>query len=283
MELKLINRPHKYYAEFYIDGVTVEFLNALRRAILVEVPTLAIHEVYIHMNNSVLYDEELALRLSLIPLKADPKDVDILGKCRDIEKMDLSQLTECTARLRLKKKNNTDKIITIYSGEIEPIDKKSVRPVYDKIPIVKLGPGQEIDVEMIAKVGKGKDHAKWMPVSSLGYKPIPSIVVRDSTNCKDCDACIKACPKGILKKKDDKPVLEGVALYLCDLDRICVRSCPNRVLSLETSDSQFIFRIESVGQHDIEDIIIAALDILSSKYLDLSKELQRLVGELKKA
>ena len=282
MEVKLIAKTNEQYMEFYAEDVPVYLLNTLRRAILTEVPTLAVHEVIIHMNTSVLYDEELALRLSLIPLTADPSEIDILGKCRDIEKLDLSELVDCTARLRLKVKNNSsDKIITVYSGDIKPIDKKSVRPIYDNIPIVKLGPGQEVDVEIIAKVGKGKDHAKWMPVATLGYKPIPIIRVTKSGECVECDACVKACPKGILKIVNGEPKLEGVALYLCDLDRICVRACPKGILKLEPSESQHIFRIESVGQHSIKDIISSALDLLSAKYLDFLKELQRKVEEVR--
>ncbi len=284
MEIRIIANPKPTYMELYIDGISYHILNALRRAILTEVPTLAIHDIIIHMNTSVLYDEELALRLSLIPLTVDPKDIDVLGKCRNIEKLDLSELTDCTARLRLKKKNtDKDKIITVYSKDLEPIDKKSVRPAYENIPIVKLGPGQEIDLEVIAKVGKGKDHAKWMPVSTLGYKPLPILKIKDTSKCVNCNACIDACPKKILKKVDDKPVLDGLSIYLCDLDKLCVRACPEKVLELIESDSQFIFRIESVGQHNVIDIINTAIDILNEKYLDLSKELQSKIKELKEA
>ena len=42
--------------------------NAIRRSVS-EVPTLAIDEVEIFKNDSALYDEMLALRLGLVPLK----------------------------------------------------------------------------------------------------------------------------------------------------------------------------------------------------------------------
>ncbi len=276
MEIRLIAKPNNVYAEFYLNGIETHILNALRRAILTEVPTLAIHDVIVHVNTSVLYDEELALRLALIPLKADPSEIDVLKKCRDIEKMRLDELVQCTARLRLSKKNEgDDEIITVFSSDIEPVDKKMVRPVFDNIPIVKLGPGQEIDIEMIARVGKGKDHAKWMPVSTLGYKPIPKIRINDPSLCEECYECTRACPKAVLKKKDDTPTLEGLGVYLCDLDRICVRACPHENLILEPSETEFIFRIESIGQHEIPDIIMSAIDILEAKcddFLSILKE-----------
>ncbi len=279
MEIKLIARPNKLYVEFFMNDVEVHILNALRRAILTEIPVLAIHDVFVHLNTSALYDEELAHRLALIPLKVDKNELNILEDCADLEGASLEKLIECTARLRLHKKGEEGKIITVYSGDLEPIDRKSVRPVYDNIPIVKLGPGQEIELEAIAKVGKGKDHAKWIPVSTLGYKPIPILIATDV--CDGCGKCIEACPKNILKL-NGRPHLEGIGLYLCDLDRICVRACPKRALKLEPSDSQYIFRLESVGQYTPEEIILSALDILDKKFLKFFNELKKEVSKFRK-
>ena len=47
-------------------------LNAIRRSVE-EVPTLAIDEVEIFKNDSALYDEVLAHRIGLVPLKTESK------------------------------------------------------------------------------------------------------------------------------------------------------------------------------------------------------------------
>ena len=47
------------------------FANALRRVILAEVPVMAIEDVIFVENTSVMYDEILAHRLGLVPLKTD--------------------------------------------------------------------------------------------------------------------------------------------------------------------------------------------------------------------
>lgn len=274
-----IAQPSENYVEFYIEGIDTYILNTLRRTILTEVPTLAIHDVIIHQNTSSLYDEILANRLALIPLKVDRKEIDLLGDCmcRDIS---LDKCIKCTARLRLKARNDGKReIVTVYSKDIKPIDKKTVRPVIGNIPIVKLGPKQEIDIEMIAKVGRGKDHAKWQPTSTLGFKPIP--VIRIEGECDGCPICVEACPKGVLKLRDNKPIIEGLGLYICDLDRICVRACPNGALKLDPDETRYFFRIESVGQLSIKEIFESAFKNYEAILQEFENTLSDAISEFK--
>ena len=53
--------------------------NAVRRSVA-EVPTLAIDEVEIYKNDSPLYDEMLALRLGLVPLKTEKGNYTLMVK-----------------------------------------------------------------------------------------------------------------------------------------------------------------------------------------------------------
>ncbi|WP_231434400.1 hypothetical protein [Candidatus Nanopusillus massiliensis] len=54
-----------YKLKYFIKDETPNFLNVLRRAILEEVKTLAIEDVYIIENSSAIWDEMLAHRLGL--------------------------------------------------------------------------------------------------------------------------------------------------------------------------------------------------------------------------
>jgi len=60
------NKP--YDAAFSLIGVDASVANAFRRILLAEIPSLAIEDVFIFDNNSIIQDEVLAHRLGLIPL-----------------------------------------------------------------------------------------------------------------------------------------------------------------------------------------------------------------------
>ena len=53
---------------FVLRGISSAYANALRRT-TEEIPVLAIDEVEISKNDSVLYDEVLSHRIGLVPLK----------------------------------------------------------------------------------------------------------------------------------------------------------------------------------------------------------------------
>ena len=67
--------------EFELIGVDAAIANALRRILLAEVPTMAIEEVHIQQNSSIVQDEILALRLGLTPLNLDPRLFVFTGAC----------------------------------------------------------------------------------------------------------------------------------------------------------------------------------------------------------
>ena len=53
---------------FVLEEATPPMANTLRRAILQEVPVMAVDEVEFTQNDSAMYDEIIAHRLSMVPL-----------------------------------------------------------------------------------------------------------------------------------------------------------------------------------------------------------------------
>lgn len=126
---------------FTVKGINVATANAIRRAIIANVPIAAIEKVTIYKNSSALADEVLAHRLGLIPFKTDIKNFINTTVLLDVA-------------------NNSDKLKTIYTKDIKSSNPDIV-PVYDNMPIVKLSKGQEIKLEATVELGKGREHAKW--------------------------------------------------------------------------------------------------------------------------
>jgi len=61
---------------FELIGCDPSFANALRRILLAEVPTVAIENVYMWNNTSIIHDEVLAHRLGMVPINVDARLFD---------------------------------------------------------------------------------------------------------------------------------------------------------------------------------------------------------------
>ena len=169
---------------FKVEGIDHSFANTLRRIIISEVPTMAIDEVVIIENSSVLHDEILALRLGLIPLKTDLDSYNLPEECSCKSEFGCN-LCRSILTLDVEAKDGTK---TVYSGDLIPED-PNIAPVSDKIPIVKLASGQRIRLEAYARLGRGKVHAKWQPVSVCVYRYMPIIRI-DEEQCDACGECV---------------------------------------------------------------------------------------------
>jgi DNA-directed RNA polymerase subunit D len=138
-----------------------EYANALRRIALSEVPTMAIDDVVILDNSSVIHDEAMAHRLALIPLRTELERFVMAHECDCDSSLGCSR---CRVMLYIDS-SAQDQSRTVLSGELNSED-DYVKPVSSDIPIVILAPSQKLKVEAYARLGTGKMHAKWQPVST---------------------------------------------------------------------------------------------------------------------
>ncbi len=237
-----------------IDGVDVPFVNALRRICMVEVPTMAIEAVNIYKNDSHIFDEVLAHRLGLVPLKTDLESVIPRDEC-DCE----DHCPRCSVTLLLKEKGPK----TVYSGDLTSQDSQVV-PVHDSIPLLKLRGDEEVELEAVAQLGTGLEHAKWQATTSSAYKYYPLITV-DPEKCEACAQCAQECPRGILEFDEKKNKILVVDPENCSMCRTCVKDCEMGAITVEGQEDKFIFKIETDGSLKPEEVISTACDILADK------------------
>ena len=253
---------------FIVSGVNTPFVNALRRIMLTEVPTMAIDEVVILENSSILNDEILSHRIGFIPLTTDLDSYSLPEDCKCESEFGCSL---CRSNLTLEFEAK-DKITTVYSGDMVP-ENPDIAPVSDKIPLAKLAPGQRIKMEAYARLGKGKKHAKWQPVSMCVYTYLPQIKIEKS--CDACGKCVKVCPENILKQTDGEIKVHNE--LNCTLCIDCVDTCPKDPAAINVSwdDKTFIFKIESTGAVPVERIVMEATKILDNEVKEFSNQLKK--------
>lgn len=145
MSLNIISQD-KQKVSVKLKGIPLQYANALRRICLNGVPIYAIDSVDILENSSVLADEGIAHRLGLIPLKTELSAVQ--------------QDNENDKIMFTLDSGETDQTRTVLSGELKSLD-DTVKPIADNIPIVTLAPGQKLNLEAHARLGRGTEHAKW--------------------------------------------------------------------------------------------------------------------------
>lgn len=218
--------------------------NAIRRYID-QIPILAIDEVEISKNDSALYDETVAHRLGVVPLKM----------VKGMTEKDEEQLS-----LVVKKDG------MVYSEEL----KGKVSPVYGKIPITLLKKGQELEILATARLGKGSKHAKFSP-GLMFYRNAVKLKVD-----KDCPKEIaNMCPYNILKNENGKIV--AVDENKCDVCEACIdfgkKKGKNYIEIIPTGE--LVVTVESFGQIDEEEMFKKSIETLKEDLKEVAKKIAK--------
>ncbi|MFC1723854.1 DNA-directed RNA polymerase subunit D [Nanoarchaeota archaeon] len=257
MQVELLDQDKKNNRlTFLLKGSNTGFANLLRKTIIDEVPTMAIEDVEFRKNNSVLYDEIVAHRLGLVPLVTDLDAYNLPADCS----CKGEGCSKCQLMLSLKGKGPG----YVYASEMKSKDPKVI-PAHPKMPIVKLIKGQVLEFEAVAVLGKGKEHAKWVP-GLAHYRYLTEIKVKKG--CKDPKAVVDSCPVNVFElKSNDVVVKNPVACHLCGA---CIDIAPDHI-KVEENGQDFVFVLESWGQLSPEEMVEKAIEIIGAKSDEVAK------------
>lgn len=209
--------------------------NAIRKGVS-EVPTLAIDEVEIFKNDSALYDEILAHRIGLVPLKTEK-----------------SMSAKTKVEFKLTKKGPG----TVYSGDL----KGSSDVVIDNIPLTLLGEDQKLELVATARLGIAREHAKFLP-GLCYYRHILEV-----KSTPQIDKIVEKS-KGLIKseKKSGK--------WLCDLRDAEIKEIEAIDSGAITDSNEMLFVIESYGNMAAKDIFLGAIDSLEENLKDFERQIK---------
>jgi DNA-directed RNA polymerase subunit D len=243
VEVKEIEKKDRK-SRLLLKGIDATLLNSIRRAASKDVPVLAIENVSIYQNDSVIFDEFLAHRLGLLALKTDKT-----YKLGDKVKLQLDV-------------SGPD---TVYGKDIKSADPK-VAVVDKNVPLVKLKKDQRVKMEMEAVMGTGAQHAKFQS-AIIGFQQLP--IINTSEDCNNCEDCIKACPVNVLEIKAKKVVLKNqIDCILCGK---CRDVCKHKALALDFDKNAFILNVETHGNMSNAEVLSRAAKALSEKVGEFQK------------
>ena len=265
MEIKMLEKDKKTgKVSFLLLNSSPSFANAMRRTMVDSVPTMAIEDVEFRKNSSVLYDEIMAHRLGLMPLKSDLKSYTLPAKC----KCKGEGCARCSVKMTLKSKSTG----YVYASEIKSKDSK-IKPVYAKTPVVKLLKGQEVELEATAKLGIGRDHTKWSPcLAYYKYKPVVDI---DAAKCKNPEEVAESCPVDVFEVKSGKLAVKKDNLLKCHLCGACAEVASGNSVKLNEAEKDFVFFIEPWGQLGVKEIVAKAADVFIESLEEFDEKVKK--------
>jgi DNA-directed RNA polymerase II subunit RPB3 len=208
-----------YVIRFELLNTDLAVANSLRRVIIAEVPTMAIDLVEVKENTSALHDEFIAHRLGLIPLNSvDVDKFKFADKC-----ICNSMCKECSVSFKLNQTCIDRDQLEVTSKHIQPLSMDTtVVPVEyrdangkpeDPVLIMKLSKNQQLDMNLVARKGIAKTHAKWSPVATCQMRKEPIVEIVDEKINKELDitkrkAFVATCPRNVYKFNDMRNAVE---------------------------------------------------------------------------
>jgi len=273
-----------------VTGTDLSVVNALRRVVISEVPTMAIDLVVMESNTSPLADEFIAHRLGLIPLvsaRVDSYNYTIDCTCTASDRCPLCSVeftlnAVCGEELATRDVTSRDlRLVVVDGGGGGGAPASSKPPVTPAdggekesgIIIARLREKQELKLRAIAKKGIGKEHAKWSPVSCCVFQRRANIRFNELRIAELTDQQLRhipeLCPANVFRYDEatrrvlvanpqacifcDECVAYGEDLHKPDLVRV------------EQIPDDFTFIVETTGALSPEDTLLSALSVLQEK------------------
>jgi len=226
---------------FVVRGITPAFANGIRRAILADVPTLSIDTVRFVENSSVMFDEQIGLRLGLVPLSSPPDEFEV----GDSVTLGLSVEGPETA----------------YSGDLQSKD-AVVEPAVENVPIIQLKEDQRLELEAEAVLAVGKDHAKHQGGVAVGFRHLQRLDVGEERNeYADDDPRIQ---RGVVE-------VDGELVSTAEFDNDLQQEYPDHEVSVTDVENAYVFDVESDGSLSALELVGAAITSIEDRAAELEE------------
>jgi len=247
-------------AKLYFKNVPLSTVNAIRRLIISQVTGIAIVDAKIHQNTSFFYDEDILSRLSLLPIR---QKVALPMQCHYCK----THCSQCSLECNVKCANNTLKRMEVTTSHIT-YNCKEMEFLPD-IPFLTLRPNEVFEATMWVKLGNGSIHTKFMPQTSILFKPQPTITMDKTVFSQEQRHILsKTCPKKIFDS--DLNLVNPEQCTYCEdcTDQIEEWGIPNAI-QIQSIPNEYQFELETIDTKHPIAIVKEALDIFLKQVNDL--------------
>lgn len=272
------------FVKFVLYNTDISIANSLRRTLIADVPTVAIDIVEIEENSSQLYDEMIAHRLGLIPLRSNK--VDELKHTRDCSCSNGCDLCSIDFSLDVTNHNDDHLLVTAAdlvspSSNFPPVLARSMEQdtINHEVVIVKLGKNQRLKFKARAVRGIGKEHSKFCPVAVATFQHDPNVKINDrEMETLDEERKIEfvnSCPTKVYVYKEASRTVEIEDMSKCMYCQECVKKADKfnkpDLVTVVTKPGRFVFSVEGTGALPVVDIVNKAIRALKEKLVSLEK------------
>ncbi len=297
--------PRGHEIRILISNTDAAQVNAIRRALIADVPKLAITRVDfsqgVTQDNkgdvvesvNVLPDEVLAHRLAMIPIPTHQEEglvfPDECDTCRDVVEKDkgcpMCQVLY-TLSARGPSSDSEEPYKTVYAGDITTISDPvfDILPEHKQIPLTILAPGQFLEFYAFAVLGRGRDHAKWTPAAAVGFRPHQIAVLKKPKKASILfDLGLKTSDgKDINAKLFGKDKKITNINYVIDLEKALHQVGEgtgrdgdfDNAIVMENVDNAYVFSYETDGSLDPVTAFNMALGELNQRFVDLGEDIK---------
>ena len=276
-------------------------VNSLRRAILADVPKMAITKVRFEQgvtqdnqgevieSVNVLPDEVLAHRLAMVPVPTFLEEFVFPEDDPNNENLPEDQwgspLSQIIYHLSIRGPSSDDEedFKTVYAGDLNVLGetKLQIKDEHKRIPLTILSKGQYLELYAYATLGRGRDHAKWCPAAAVTFQPRQKATLAKPKKAKvlfDLNLTSKS-GRAINSKMFTNKECTDVDAVL-DLERALHQvgygtgrdEAFDNAIVMEDIEGEYVFSFESDGSLPAEEIFNRACSELVSRFEKITSE-----------
>ena len=277
-------------------------VNSLRRAILADVPKMAITKVRFEQgvtqdnkgevieSVNVLPDEVLAHRLAMVPVPTFLEEFVFPEDDPNNENLPEDQwgspLSQIIYHLSIRGPNSdsADEVKTVYAGDLNVLGetKLQIKEEHSRIPLTILSKGQYLELYAYATLGRGRDHAKWCPAAAVTFQPRQKAVLAKPKKANvlfDLNLTSRSGREINSKLFTNKECTDVDSVL--DLERALQQvgygtgreDDFDNAIVMEDIEGEYVFSFESDGSMPAEEIFNKACEELVSRFEKITGEI----------